>query len=273
MTTFRIIAIAVAVLSIVSMGHAVRAHTIADLEKLLSEQEFYVEITNRPAPEFALQDAAGRQVRLSDFRGKIVILNFIYASCKEACPLHSDVIASIQRMVNSAPLRDAIQFVSITTDPEKDTAEVLNAYGPAHGLDPVNWIFLTSGTVKPSETRELGERYGLKFTPTADGDFIHGVVTHIIDQTGVLRARFHGLKFDPANLVAYVSGLSTGDYEGAERLIASRETTRPASQTFGPDPSLTEKWLPILIGLASGAMVTVLVIWRIRHGRQGGGRA
>jgi protein SCO1/2 len=272
MIPYRFLAIAVAVLSIVSSGHAARAHTVADLEKLLSEQEFYVEITNRPTPEFVLQDAAGRQVRLSDSRGKIVILNFIYASCKEACPLHTDVIASIQRMVNSGPLRNTVQFVSITTDPEKDTAEVLKAYGPAHGLDPVNWIFLTSGAAKPSETRDLGERYGLKFTPTADGDFIHGVVTHVIDQSGMLRARFHGLKFDPANLVAYVSGLSTGDFEAAERLIASRETTKTTPPTFVPDLSPSERWLPIFLVLAGGVMIAIFLIWRIRHWRQSHGR-
>lgn len=269
MITHRGLVIVVTMLSLVLSGDAARAHTIADLEKILGEQEFYVEITNRPAPDFALQDAAGRQVRLSDFRGKVVILNFIYASCKEACPLQSDVIALMQRTVNSGPLRDKVQFISITSDPERDTAEVLMAYGPTHFLDPVNWIFLTSGPAKPTETRELGERYGLKFTLVADGDFIHGVVTHVIDQNGVLRARFHGLKFDPANVVAYVDGLATGDYEGAERLIASRETTKPTSQTFPPGFSLAKVWLPILIGLASGAMVTILVIWRIRHRRHG----
>lgn len=269
MNTYRFLALAVASVSFVLSGHAVRAHTIADLEKVLGKQEFYVQLTNRPAPDFSLQDADGRQVRFSDFRGRVVILNFIYASCKEACPLHSNVIASIQSMVNSGPLRDAVQFISITTDPERDTPEVLRAYGPAHGLDTTNWTFLTSGPAKPTETRELGERYGLKFSRTADGDFIHGVVTHVIDESGVLRARFHGLKFDPANLVAYVSGLSTGDYEGAERLIMSRETTRTTSQTFLPAFPLSDNWLPLLIGLASGAMVTILLIWRIRHGRPG----
>lgn len=265
----RWLAVVVAMLSLVWGGGSARADTVEDLEKVLGEQELYVELTNRPAPEFALQDAAGRQMRLGDFRGKVVVLNFIYAGCKEACPLQSDVIASIQRAVNSGPARDKVHFVSITTNPEKDSAEVLAAYGSDHFLDPVNWTFLTSGPAKPNETRELGERYGLKFTQVADGDFIHGVVTHVIDQDGILRARFHGLKFDPENLVAYVRGLSTGDYEGAERLLSSRETTKTTSLTFTPGFSLSERWLPLLVGSASGAMATILLIWWIRHRRQG----
>ena len=271
MAACRLIPVLAAMLFMVSSRATVDAHTLADLERVLGKQEFYVQITNRPAPEFSLQDANGARVSLADFRGKVVILNFIYGSCKEACPLHSDVIAGIQRMANSGPLRDSVQFISITTDPERDTADVLKAYGEAHGLDPVNWIFLTSGAAKPTETRELGEQYGLKFTRTGDGDFIHGVVTHIIDGSGILRARFHGLEFDPANLVAYVTGLSTGDYEGAARLLGSHEPTRPSNINITTDtgPLPAQWWLPAGIGLATATMIALFLIWRPRRKRPG----
>src|SRR3546814_4302301 len=52
---------------------------------------------------------------------------------------------------------DQVQFVTITTDPVNDTPEVLKAYGPAHGLDSTNWVFLTSGPGRPEVTRELVE--------------------------------------------------------------------------------------------------------------------
>lgn len=269
MFSYRSFVLAIAVVSLVSSRQPAQAHTLADLEEVLGKQERYVELTNRPAPDFALQDPAGRQVRLSDFRGKVVIFNFIYAGCKEACPLQSDVIALVQRTVNGGPARDKVQFVSITSDPERDGRDVLEAYGRTHFLEPANWVFLTSGPGKPNETRALGERYGLKFTQVADGDFIHGVVTHVIDQSGVLRARFHGLKFDPANLVDYVVGLSTGDYEGAERLLKSREATRTTSQAIGSASPFLERWLPLLMGLAAGVPVTILLVWRIRHRQRG----
>ena len=46
------------------------------------------------------------------------------------------------------------------------------------------------------------------FTQAADGKPMHGVVTHVIDQDGRLRARFHGLEFDPVDLVVYVNALT-----------------------------------------------------------------
>ena len=81
-------------------------------------------------------------------------------------------------------------------------------YGPVHGLDPANWVFLTSGPAMPEDaTRKLAERFGHKFTKTDDGYQTHAVVTHVINREGRWRAKFHGLGFDPANLVVFVNAL------------------------------------------------------------------
>ena len=111
-------------------------------------------------------------------------------------------------MVNTTPTRDQVQFVTITTDPVKDTPEVLKAYGPAHGLSPRNWVFLTSGPDNPEATRELVKRFGHKFTATEDGLQVHSVVTHVIGKNGRWRANFYGLKFEPTSFVTYINGLA-----------------------------------------------------------------
>lgn len=202
-------ALAAAWLGRVDMAHG---HSLKDLEDQLFKREAYVEITNRPAPGFALRDAAGRSVSLDDFRGKVVVLWFVYAGCPDVCPLHSEAIARIQAAINQTPMRDRVQFVTVTTDPQRDTLDVLKAYGPAHGLDPANWVFLTDGSERPTATRELAERYGLKFTVATDGYQMHGIVTHLIDKRGMLRARYHGLKFQPTNLIVHVNALTNDDH-------------------------------------------------------------
>ncbi|KAB2916395.1 MAG: SCO family protein [Hyphomicrobiaceae bacterium] len=180
-------------------------HTLKQREEALRYRENYLELTERPAPAFTLKDADDRTVGLDDFRGKVVILNFVFATCTDVCPLHSDLIADIQKRMKS--LRDKVQFISVTTHPEFDTPEILKPYGEVHGLDTANWTFLTSGPERPTETRELAERYGLKFTPVGNGQFVHGVVTNVIDQEGQLRARYHGLKFNVMNLIVHVTAL------------------------------------------------------------------
>ncbi len=198
---------------VVTVGVAsVAAHSLKDLEGSLQKRERYVQIMSKKAPEFILQDANGTRTKLSDFTGKVVVLNFVFTNCPDVCPLHSEAIASIQEAINPTPMKDLVQFVTITTDPKRDTPAAMKAYGSAHGLDPVNWVFLTSGPDKPALTREIAWRYGLKFTQSKEGYQMHGVVTHLIDKSGNLRARYHGLKFKETNMIVHINALTNDNH-------------------------------------------------------------
>lgn len=185
-------------------------HPGDDLDEVMAKKEEFFQAIDEPsAPAFELANIEGNTVRLADFSDKIVVLNFIFASCTDVCPRHSDLIADIQEMINATPMRDMVQFVSITTDPARDTPDVLRAYGPSHGLDPYNWIFLTTLPGQAEDvTRTLSEAYNVRFEPLDDGQQMHGVVTHIVDRHRRFAAKFHGLRFDPVNLVLYVNGLT-----------------------------------------------------------------
>jgi protein SCO1 len=193
------------------------AHSLKQLENQLGDREKYFQPLDKPAPDFELRDADGRAVRLADFRGKVVVLHFIYTNCPDVCPLHAERIADIQRMINQTPMKDQVRFVSVTTDPENDTPNVLRDYGPTHGLDAVNWKFLTSGPDRPAATRALAERFGHKFIKQAKGYQLHSVVTHVIDREGKLRANFYGLRFDPTSLVLLVNALTNGTHRPERR--------------------------------------------------------
>ncbi|MGE0281487.1 MAG: SCO family protein [Rhizobiaceae bacterium] len=193
---------------------AARAHSLKDLEKLLGDKEKYFQPINKAAPDFALQNADGGPVRLPDLRGKVVVLHFIYAGCPDVCPLHADRIAEIQSMVNQTPMKAQAQFISITTDPRNDTPDVLRAYGDQHRLDPENWAFLTAGKGQPEDaTRKLALRFGHKFMKQEDGYQVHGIVTHIIDKDGRWRANFHGLRFEPTNMVVFINALVNDEHK------------------------------------------------------------
>lgn len=192
---------------------SVFAHSLHDLETELGGREKYFQPINKPAPDFALQDAAGHAVNFGDLRGKVVVLHFIYTHCPDVCPLHAERIAEIQRLVNQSPMKQQVEFITITTDPQRDRGEVLKDYGQTHGLDPVNWVFLTTKSDQPEDlTRKLAQQFGHRFDKTEDGYQTHGIVTHVIDKEGWWRANFHGLKFDPSNLVIFVNAL-VNDFE------------------------------------------------------------
>lgn len=235
------------------------AHSVKALEAKILERESYVQMTDTPAPAFTLQDADGREVSLDEFKGKVVVLNFVYARCKDVCPLHSNVIASIQERINATPMRDVVQFVSIATDTEDapETADIMRSYAARFDLDPVNWMFLYRGLAPKDGIIRLAERYGLKFSYTEDGDQVHGVVTHVIDKTGVLRARYHGLRFNPVSLVMHVNALTNEHDHGTARRT-------------GAEPSAADN--PLIAGIAGAGLAlaagAVLFFW-VRRKRIG----
>jgi protein SCO1 len=209
MRTF--LAIAAVLALAVSAAMPVVAHSIKDkgeLDRLMGDKEKFFQPLDKEAPDFTLQAADGNLVSRADLRGKVVVLHFIYAGCPDVCPLHADRIAEIQEMVNQTPMKEQVQFITITTDPGNDTPDVLRDYGPAHGLDPVNWTFLTTTPDQPKDaTRRLAEAHGHTFSKTEDGYQVHGVVTHVFDKQSRWRANFHGLRFEPTNLVLFINAL------------------------------------------------------------------
>ena len=205
----------VAVIAASLFSSAAAAHSLTDLESDLRRQERYAQFVDSQAPDFQLTDLAGKPVSLAGLRGQVLVMNFIYSRCKDICPLHMVLIAKLQSMVNAAGMQERVRFVTIATDEEDvtSTRKIMSGYAKSYGLDTRNWQFLyRTGAQPAAATRAVAEAYGLKFTPVADGVQMHGAVTHVIDQTGQLRARFHGLKFEPVHLVSFVNALVNDDH-------------------------------------------------------------
>jgi protein SCO1/2 len=194
--------------ALLALAWPAAAHSLDDVQADLKSRERYVAFEpgiGSPFPDFHLVDADGKPLDSADLRGKVVVLDFIYASCTDVCPLQSELVARIQKDVATARMSDRVRFLSITVDPEHDTAAVRKAYGATHGLDPSNWTFAAAPTGE--QARALAEKAGLKIVPNADGSFAHAVVTYVIDDDGKLRARFFGLRFNPLNAVVYINAL------------------------------------------------------------------
>jgi protein SCO1/2 len=146
-----------------------------------------------PAPEFALTSQDGVQVKLADFRGKVVAVTFIFTICTVTCPVLTPMMSFVQDRLG----RDfgaKIAFISITVDPERDTPEVLKEYAQAFGANLAGWAFLTG---PPAAIRDVMRRYGVFASKAANGDVDHTSLTSIIDPRGILRVQYLGVRFDP----------------------------------------------------------------------------
>ena len=141
------------------------------------------------APDFTLISQDGKEVRLEDLRGKVVAVAFIYASCPDVCPLLTDKMARVQDELGR-DFGSKIAFLSITTDPERDTPEVLKGYAEAFEADLAGWSFLTGG---PRGSRRGAALWGGRI-PAADGGVDHTLLTTLVDLHGVMQ--YLGYRFD-----------------------------------------------------------------------------
>ena len=106
-------------------------NSIEDMEEQIDTRERFAELTDLVAPVFTLQDVDANTVRLDDFRGRVVILNFLYSRCEEQCPLHSAKLAEVQQQLSLASLSDRVQFITIATDTE-DAASTAESMRGGH---------------------------------------------------------------------------------------------------------------------------------------------
>ena len=150
-------------------------------------------------PDFALYDQEGQVVSAARFRGKQILLNFIYTRCPivTMCPAATANMMAVQRQALAAGVTN-LQLLSITLDPEYDTPAVLKAYAQARGIDPANFAFLTG---PEREIRDLFAQFGI------DAEFKNGLLSHnlatlLVDPNGKIIWRVDGTQWKPEEFVS-----------------------------------------------------------------------
>src|SRR5688572_5147532 len=117
-----------------------------------------------PAPDGRVLDPSRKRVNLSAYtRGKVTLLSLMYTACSDehGCPLAFYSIAMIKRdLERSKAAGGRVQVISLSFDPERDTPDVMRAYGGKHlnAASRVPWHFLTTESRK--ELAPLLDRFG-----------------------------------------------------------------------------------------------------------------
>jgi protein SCO1 len=151
-------------------------------------KEAYREIGEN-LPTFTLLDQEGRTVSANRFRGKRVVLNFIFTRCPVAtmCPAATLRMSQLQKVAREAGATD-FELVSISLDPEYDTPGVLRDYAETRGLDTSNWSFLTG---PDAAVRHLLAQLGV-IREFEGATIKHTLATVLIDENGRIIYRVDG---------------------------------------------------------------------------------
>ena len=153
-------------------------------------------------PDVALTDETGAARSLSSLKGHRVALTFIYTRCPlpDFCPLMDTHFARIQQEIRSSPDLADVRLVSITLDPEFDTAPVLRKHAQALGAAPATWTFLTGSR---GDVLALAKRFGIITEPGESAAVVvHNLRTAVIDAEGRVATVHSGNMWTPAELVA-----------------------------------------------------------------------
>ena len=143
-------------------------------------------------PDFGLIDQNSKAVRLSDFRGKTVAVNFLYTRCPlpDVCPRLSANFALLQRRFRLKTGSELV-LLSITIDPQFDSPEVLQEYAKRWGAQSEAWRFLTGAS---AEIQRVAGNLGLVYWPD-EGSLGHNSTTSVIGRDGRLAAIVEGSSF------------------------------------------------------------------------------
>jgi protein SCO1 len=137
----------------------------------------------RPAPDFDLLGSNGGELKISNYRGKVVLLAFGFTSCTAVCPTTLNTFAVACRKLAAAAAD--VQVVYITVDPQRDNSARLKKYLSA--FDPT---FL-GGTGTEQQLAAVRKSYGISAAKQVLGDsytYEHSSFTYLIDRSGRIRA-------------------------------------------------------------------------------------
>lgn len=148
-------------------------------------------------PDFVLTDQSRQVVKLSQFAGKIVVINFMYTRCPfpNYCFRLSNNLGQLQKRFPQTLGIDLV-LLSITFDPVHDQPDDLAKYGATWHANLNGWHFLTGSL---PDIQNVSQRFGMDFWPE-EGLMIHGLHTVIIDREGKLAANLEGNEFTSAQL-------------------------------------------------------------------------
>jgi protein SCO1/2 len=97
------------------------------------------DLGDTPAPNFQLTDQLGKPISLAQFKGKPVVLTFLYTHCPDVCPLTAERLHTTMLKLGSQAQN--VGVLAVSTDPKRDTADEALKFSRAHNMQDY-WHFL-----------------------------------------------------------------------------------------------------------------------------------
>ncbi|HZP93071.1 MAG TPA: SCO family protein [Burkholderiales bacterium] len=157
-------------------------------------------------PDFTLTRSDGRRVRLAEYRGKPLLVQFIYTGCSQACPVSVQYLRRAIGAAREALGQDAFAAITVGFNVPFDSPQALAAFARNHGIDDPRWQFLAADAQTVSA---FTQALGFTWYPTPKG-FDHIAQVTVLDAQGRVVRQIYGERFDAPLLVEPLKQLITG---------------------------------------------------------------
>ena len=153
-------------------------------------------------PDFTLINQDGKRIRLGQYRGRALVLTFIYTRCPlpDYCPLITRHFSELLEVLkNNQALAGKTHLLCVSVDPDFDKPAVLREYGRASaGLDSFDrWEFASGG---PEEVKKVATFFGMRYWQEG-GQIIHSLRTAVIAPDGKVAALYRGSDWKAAEIL------------------------------------------------------------------------
>jgi protein SCO1/2 len=163
-------------------------------------------VVGTPLGDHVLLDRHGRPTPLSRYRGKPLLVNFIYTACFQVCPTTTKNLQKAVENTVTVLGPDRFNVISIGFNQPFDSPEALKAFAFQNGIHLPNWEFLSpAAAIVP----ELTRNFGFSYVATSAG-FDHMNQVTLVDAEGRIIRQLYGESFNAADLTEPLKAMITG---------------------------------------------------------------
>lgn len=161
----------------------------------------------REVGDYSFRDTRGQRVRLSDFRGRPLVISMIYSSCADVCPVITATLEGVDAIARDALGDDAYTIITIGFDVADDNPVRMQSFARKYGVTvSEHWLFL-SGDL--TSVLGLSQDIGFQFFESPKG-FDHLTQTTILDKNGKVFRHIYGESFQTPHFVEPLKSLVFG---------------------------------------------------------------
>lgn len=249
---------------VVALLAASPAAAALDEKRALRESQAAI---GRAVGDYRLTDADGKTVRLSDFRGKPLVVSFIYTGCFQICPTTTKHLEQMVRQAERAIGPGTFHVATIGFNLPFDSPEAMRDYARKQGVRSANWSFLSP---EAGRVEALLADFGFLREATPAG-FDHLLQVSIVDAEGRIYRQVYGDAFDAPAFVGPLLELAQNAPRPAGTLSAIVEEIRLLCTIYDPASGKYRVNYAIVIEILVGASVllvgitSVVIEWRRRR--------